>query len=103
MHGKWKGCKKLLLSNGTMSGIYEIPTQDEYDADLNKKIAKLGELNELACKDLILAINTSSSVLKVLFRLVKNAKSLDYPEGNCNVTWNRQVSKYAPHTALSLL
>ena len=68
MHGKQKGYKKLLVSNGSMPGVDEIPTQDEYenalkgDTDLNKKILKLGELNELTYKDLILSINTSSSV-----------------------------------------
>ena len=51
----------------------EIPTQDEYQnalegvMDLNKKILKLSELNELAYKDLILLISTSSSVEKVAF------------------------------------
>ena len=43
-------------------------SQDEYEEalkgneDLDKKIVKLGEWNELAYKDLILSINTSSSV-----------------------------------------
>ena len=56
-----------------MSGIDKIPTQDEYEnaleGDLNliEKILKLGELNKLACEDLILSINTSSSVGKVAF------------------------------------
>ena len=49
------------------------------------KIVKLGELNKLAYEDLILSINTSSSVGKVMFGLAKNAKSEDFPEGNCKV------------------
>ena len=87
----------------------KIPTQEEYenalegDDDLNKKIVKLSELNELAYEDLILLINTSSSVGKVAFGLVKNVKSEDFPERNCKVVWDRLVSKYALHTALSLL
>ena len=48
-------------------------------------------------------INTSSSIGKVEFRLMKNAKSEDFPEENCKVVKDRLVSKYAPHTALSLL
>ena len=52
---------------------------------------------------MILSINTSSSVGKVAFGLVKNAKSEDFPEGNCKVAWDRLASKYAPHTASSLL
>ena len=46
---------------------------------------------------------SSSSVGKVAFGLVTNEKSEDFPEGNCKVAWDRLVSKYAPHTASSLL
>ena len=67
-----------------------------------KKIVKLGELNELAYEDLILLINNSSSAGKVAVGLVMNAKSEDFPEGNCKVAWDRLVSKYALHTASSL-
>ena len=35
--------------------------------------------------------------------LVKNAKSDDFPDGNCKVAWDRLVSKYALHMASSLL
>ena len=42
--------------------------------DLDKKINKKGELNELAYKDLILSINTDSSGGKVVRGLVQNAK-----------------------------
>ena len=50
--------------------------QEEYenalegDMVLNKKIIKLDELNELAYENLILSINTSSSVGKVAFGVV---------------------------------
>ena len=43
--------------------------------DLLKKIVKLDELNDLMYEYLILLINTSSSVGKVVFGLVKNATS----------------------------
>ena len=66
------------------------------------KIVKLGELNKLAYEDLIL-INTSSSIGKVAFGLVKYAKSEDFLEGNCKVAWDRLVSEYTLHTVLSLL
>ena len=39
-------------------------------------IVKLGGLNELVYKDLILSINTDFSVGKIVFDLVQNAKSL---------------------------
>ena len=109
LHGKWKGYKKLLVSTGTTHVVDKIPMQEEYqnalegDEGLDKKIVKLGELNELAYEDLILLINTSSSVGKVGFGLVKNVKSEDFPEGNYKVAWDRLVSKYALHTASSLL
>ena len=61
--------------------------------DFNKKIIKLGELNEFACEDLILLINTSSSVGKVAFVLVRNAKNADFPQGSCKISWDRPVSK----------
>ena len=54
-------------------------------------------------EDLILLIKTSSFVGKVAFRLVRNAKSADFLQGNCKVAWDRLVSKYALHTASSLL
>ena len=59
LHGKQKGYKKLLVSTGNTPGVDKIPTQEEYksalegDKDLDKKIVKLGELNELAYEDLI--------------------------------------------------
>ena len=52
--GKQKGYKKLLVSTGTTPGVDKIPTQEEYDEalegnnNLDKRIVKLGELNELA-------------------------------------------------------
>ena len=108
-HGKWRGYKKLLVITHTTPGVEKIPTQDEYESvlegeeDLEKKIVKLGELNDLAHEDLILLINTSSSIGKVMFGLVKNAKSEDFLDGNCKVAWNRLVRKYALHIASSLL
>ena len=59
----------------------KIPFQDEYEnalkegTDLDKIIVKLGELNDLSYKDLILLINTSSAVGEFAFALVGNAKS----------------------------
>ena len=107
-HGKWKGYKKLLVSIGTTPGVNKIPTQEEFEnalegnEDLNKKIVKLGELNELAYEDLILSINTSSFIGKVAFGLVRNAKSADFPGGKSKDVWDWLVSKYAQHAALSL-
>ena len=106
---KWKGYKKLLLSSGPTWVMEKIPTQDEYknamegDTDIDKFIIKLGEWNKLAYEDLILSIHTSLTVGKVAFGLVRNAKSADFPEGKCKNVLDRLVSKYASHTASSLL
>ena len=48
-------------------------------------------------------INTNSLVGQVAFGLVRNVISLEFPEGNCKVAWDRLGNKYAPHTASSLL
>ena len=64
-----------------MSCMDMIPTQDDYenalkrDMDLDKKIIKLGESNELACEELILSINTSFSVGREAFEPMRNVKS----------------------------
>ena len=73
------------------------------DTDINKKVIKLGELNKLAHEDLILSIITSSTMGKVAFGLVTNEKSMDFPKGNCKIAYDKLVSKYTPHIALSLL
>ena len=91
-----------MVSNGSTSGVGEILTQDEYnkalegDTVLDKKIVKLCELNELVYENLILSITTSSSVGKIVFGLVNNAKSKEFLEGIYKVAWDRLVS-IQPH------
>ena len=82
-----------------MVGVDEVPS----NSGLDKKVVKFSELNELAYKDLILSINTSSSMWKVTFGLVRNAKSQEFPQENWKTAWDIIVNKYAPHTASSLL
>ena len=87
----------------------KIPTQEEYedalkdDTDLDKMIIKLGELNELVYEDLILYINTTYWVGKGDFKLVWIGNSVEFPEGECKIVWDRLVNDYASHTTLSLL
>ena len=51
-----------------MVGVDKVSTQGEYyealegDVDLNENVVRLGESNELACKDLILNINANLAV-----------------------------------------
>ena len=72
-------------------------TQDEYDntikceTDLDKKVVKLGDLNELAYKNLILSMNINSSVRNVACRLIQKAKSLEFVEGNGKNALDRLV------------
>lgn len=100
---KRKGYKKLLL------GTEKVPTQEQIElaetstSAPDKKIIKLGELNELAYEDIVLSINHTSSAGKVAFSLIKNCKSDEFPEGNCRMAWERLVKKYEPHTAPKLL
>ena len=48
-------------------------------------------------------MNNYSLVRKGVFRLVKNAKGLEFPEGNSKFALDRLVNMYSPHTALSIL
>ena len=38
-----------------------------------------------------------------MFGLGRNAKGADFSEEICKMVWDRLASKYAPHTATSLL
>ena len=101
--GKRKGYVKLL------TGKAKAPTQTEFNAaesgssEDDKKVKKLGELNELGYEDLILSINGSTKAGKVAFNLVKNCKTEDFPEGNCKQAWDRLVNKYSPKTTPSYI
>ena len=59
---KKRGLWKLLLGKGSTVEVNKVLMQEEYDDALkddknhDKKIVKLGELNELAYKDLILLV-----------------------------------------------
>ena len=83
-------------------------TQEEHeeaqegDTSLDKKLDEL-RLNGLEHEDFILSINTNSTIGKIVFGLMRNAKSLDFPEGNCKITMNQLVNKHASYIASSLL
>ena len=100
--------QKLFISDGSTSEVDKILMQQKYenaimgDRDLNKKMINLGELNELANEDLILSIDTHSSIKKVAFGLVRNGKSLEFLEGNCKIAWDRWVTKYALHLGVNV-
>ena len=68
LQGKWKCYKKLVLGDGFRVGVNKVPIQNEYevalkgDSGLSKIIVNLSAFIELAYKDLILSVTTSSSV-----------------------------------------
>jgi len=107
--GKRKGYAKLLLCKKNEVGVDKIPTTSELavaesgGTEADKRVVKVGELNEFAYEDLILSINGNLTSGKVAFNLVKNCKSESYPEGNCKLAWDRLTNKYAPKTAPSYI
>ena len=60
-------------------------------------------MNEEAYKDLVLSINTTVKQGRVMFSLVQNRKTTQYPEGNYKLACDRLTTKYAPKIAPSLL
>ncbi len=91
--GKRKGYKKLL------QGKEKIPTNDKYELAVlgnskeDEKIKKISDLNEEAYENIILSIAHTMKQGKIAFSLVKNCKTSAYPEGNCNLAWDRLVAK----------
>ena len=108
-----RGYRKLLLCKRNDANFDAVPKESVYSAALEKdeekrtstekKIVELGQLNQKGFTELILSIDHKLRHGKVAFRLVKNSKSGDYPEGNCKVAWDRLVAKYAPKSLPSLL
>ena len=96
-----KGYKKILL--GTVS----VPSDDEdlsqLTADEIKEKEKLRELNEDAYEDLILSINGETEVGRVVFQLVRGAKTKKLADGDAKEAWDRLRGKYEARTAPSRL
>ena len=89
-----------------VEGVDKIPKVEDLGTNESTQkdtVNKLAKLNEMAYASLILSINTETNAGKVAFKLVKNSKNSDYPEGNCNMAWSRLTAKYALRTAPSLL
>ena len=72
----------------------------EGERDLSKKVDEFGESNELAYEDLMFPqfIGEKGSIWTG-----KNAKSTEFPEGNCKIASDRIVIKYAQHVTSSIL
>ncbi len=63
----------------------QLDLAESSSSDSDKKILKLGELNKLAYKEIVLSINHTTSSEKVAFSLIKNCKIDDFPLGNCKL------------------
>ena len=92
-----------------MAGVDKVPMQDEYKETLEgdmypyKMIVKLVDLNDLSYKGLILFINNSSTVGKMVFGFIWNSKSLEFLYRKGKISWDWLINKYMLHTVLFLL
>ena len=90
-----KGYKKLFLCRRNDPDYDVVPTESVYLAALakeenersqrDKNVIELWKLNQKAFTDLILSTDHTTPQGKIAFRLIKNSKSKDYPEGNSKV------------------
>ena len=83
--------------------IDKVSTLEEYEIAVtgstnDDKKVEMHWVFELAFEALILSVDC-----KTAFRLINNYKATEYPEGNCHLTWNWLVKKYAPKLAPSIL
>ena len=97
-----KGYKKNLL------GKEEVPDDETDlstfdDAEERKAKKKLRELNEDAYEDLILSINGETEVGRVVFQLVRGAKTDELADGDAKEAWDRLTGKFEAQTAPSRL
>ena len=93
-----KGYKDVLLGKTKVEkdGVEILATDPD-------KIAKekAREDNEAAYADLILSIQCESGAGRVVFNLIKNSKSDDYPDGHASTAWASLERKFNPKTTNS--
>ena len=73
------------------------------NADEKKKKEKLRELNEDTHADLILSIGGETEVGRVMFQLVRGAKTDELKDGDAKEAWDRLTGKFEAQTAPSHL
>ena len=97
-----KGYKKILLGKEVVpddsADLSNIDNEEE-----RKGNEKLRELNEDAYEDLILSINGETEVGRVVFQLVRGAKTDALADGDAREAWNRLTGKFEAQTAPSRL
>jgi hypothetical protein len=84
----------LLLGKLSISKVDE--SFDEV-SDEGKKM-----LSEVTYIELILSIDVKTSDGKNAFNLVQGWKTMDYPDGNAAIAWERLKNKYEPISAPSM-
>lgn len=100
--------------NGIMTGKVKVPTKAEYDAALRidekqrskdqKSVIIRYKANVDCYNEMILSMDVSTTQGKLAYHLVRTCKKKDdYPEGNCNMAYEKLVSKYAPKNTQSEL
>lgn len=100
--------------NGIMTGKLKVPTKAEYDAALRVEEGKRSEdqksiiiryqANVDCYNQMILSMDISTTQGRLAYHLVRTCKKKDdYPEGNCNMAYEKLVSKYAPKNTQSEL
>jgi gag-polypeptide of LTR copia-type len=98
---KRKGYRDLML------GRVPIPKSDddlmnEDDDTIDETKVKARDMNDSAYSDLILSMDTTTSLGRVAFAIVKGSKSGDYLDGNAATSWSKLKQKYAPTTNFAL-
>jgi hypothetical protein len=54
------------------------------------------DLNEIACTELIISIDATSSAGKIAFGIVKGCKNKEYEDGYAALAWEKLKKKYDP-------
>ena len=73
------------------------------NADDRKRMEELRELNEDAYEDLVLSINGETETGRVVFQLVRGAKTNNLSDGDAREAWDRLTRKFEAKTAPSRL
>ena len=96
-----KGYKNIL------TGKVKVPSDSEDfsndSAAVRKQKEELREKNEEAYEDLIFCINGESEVGRVVFQLVRGAKTTNLKDGDARDAWEKLEGKFEAKTAPSRL
>ena len=87
------------MSCWELSQIPQDSEQLDLGTDAGKAKKNARDMNELAYKELVLSIDTSTSPGKVAFQLIKGCKTTANKNGDAAQAWKRLVAKYAPKLA----